>query len=100
MLALDVLLLAETGAIDDSEALQLRWEDVDRSVGEIHIKSAPGRRTKSGKSRTVPMTAGLHSAMRAHELGFRNGDVQRWAITVRLRSHPHLAILGRRPASA
>jgi site-specific recombinase XerD len=63
-----VLTLGETGGRCVSEALHLRWEDVDLAEGFIQIRSE-GRdkhRTKSGRSRYVPMTPRLHEAMREH----------------------------------
>jgi len=71
MLRLYVLLLAETGARAYSEALQLRWEDVDLSGGFMRIQSAPGRRTKTGRSRSVPMTMRLRAALGDHAARFR-----------------------------
>ncbi len=57
MLHLYVLILGETGARCESEALRLKWEDVDLEAGFIFIPSrAGGHRTKSGKGRWVPMT--------------------------------------------
>lgn len=71
MLRLYVLFLAETGCRSVSEGLGLRWEDVDIAGGFIHIQSAPGRRTKSGKSRWVPMTPRLRAAMQEHAATYR-----------------------------
>ncbi len=67
MLALYVLLLGETGMRCESEALRLRWEDVDLDEGFIQVVSGrDGHRTKGGRSRFVPMTARLLAAMREH----------------------------------
>ncbi len=71
MLHLYILLLADAGLRADSEALQLRWEDADFAGGFLHVKSAPGRRTKSGKSRSVPLTARLKAALQDHAARFR-----------------------------
>lgn len=72
MLRLYVLVLGETGARCNSEALWLRWEDVDLEGGFIHIRSGrDGHRTKSGRSRYVPMTRRLVEAMREHFASFR-----------------------------
>jgi integrase len=71
MLAFYILLLAETGVRSDSEALPLRWEDFDVASGFVRITSAPSRRTKSGKSRSVPMTARLKAAFQEHAARFR-----------------------------
>ena len=73
MLSLYVLLLGETGARCESEALYLRWEDVDFEGGGF-LKIASGRdghRTKSGKGRWVPMTPRLKQALRDHFAQFR-----------------------------
>lgn len=83
MLRLYVLVLAEAGVRAYSEALQLRWEDVDLSEGFLHIVSGrEGHRTKSGASRHVPMTARLVEAMREHFAAYRmktyNGRRSRW----------------------
>jgi len=71
MLRLYVLLLADTGVRSDSEALTLRWEDVDLAGGFLQVRSGPGRRTKSGKSRAVPLTARLRAALQDHAARFR-----------------------------
>lgn len=72
MLALFVLTLGETGARCESEVLWLRWEDVDLKDGFLQIVSGRnGHRTKSGKSRWVPMTAQLRVAMRQHFAAFK-----------------------------
>jgi site-specific recombinase XerD len=72
MLSLYVLLLGETGARCESEALHLRWEDVDLEGGFLKITSGrDGHRTKSGKGRWVPMTPRLKQAMRDHFARFR-----------------------------
>ncbi len=61
-----VLLLAETGARCESEALWIRWKDVDLSEGFVWIDSNNEHRTKSGEGRWVPLTHRLHAAMRQH----------------------------------
>jgi integrase len=72
MLRLYVLLLAETGCRAYSEALHLRWEDVDLPCGFLHIVSGrDGHRTKSGASRFVPLTARLRDALRDHAAAYR-----------------------------
>jgi integrase len=72
MLWLYVLTLGETGLRCDSEALWLRWEDVDLERGFLTVESVrKGRRTKSGRVRRVPMTARLRDAMREHMAAFR-----------------------------
>lgn len=71
MLSMYILLLAETGVRAYSEALHLQWEDIDLVGGFVHVKSATGRRTKSGKSRHVPMTPRLREALQSHAAQFR-----------------------------
>jgi integrase len=72
MVALYVLTLGETGVRCDSEALWLRWEDVDLERGFLTVESVrKGRRTKSGKSRKVPMTSRLRKAMAEHMAAYR-----------------------------
>jgi len=72
MLRFYVLLLGETGMRCESEALWLRWEDVDAEAGFIHVETVrKGRRTKSGKSRMVPMTPRLRKAYREHMAAHR-----------------------------
>ena len=72
MLSLYVITLGEAGLRCDSEALHLRWEDVDLEDGFLWISSSrEGHRTKSGKGRWVPMTPRLHKAMRDHFARFR-----------------------------
>lgn len=72
MLSLYILLLGETGARCESEALYLRWEDVDFEGRFLKIASGrDGHRTKSGKGRWVPMTPRLKQAMRDHFARFR-----------------------------
>ena len=72
MLWLYALTLGETGLRCDSEALWLRWEDVDLERGFLTVESVrKGRRTKSGKVRRVPMTQRLREAMRDHMAAYR-----------------------------
>lgn len=71
MLRLYILVLAETGCRSVSEALHLTWDDVDLTGGFVQLKSAPGRRTKSGKSRWTPMTPKLAEATREHFARYR-----------------------------
>jgi integrase len=72
MLWLYVLTLGETGARCQTEALRLKWEDVDLAGGFVKIVSGrDGHRTKSGKSRWVPLTPRLADAFRAHMARFR-----------------------------
>ena len=72
MLQLYVLVLGEGGLRSDTEALMLRWEDVDLEGGFIAATSGrDGHRTKSGKTRWVPMTPRLKAAMQAHFARYR-----------------------------
>jgi len=72
MLQLYVLVLGEAGLRSDSEALWLRWDDVDLEKGQLTVESVrKGRRTKSGRMRVVPMTRRLRDAMRGHFARFR-----------------------------
>lgn len=72
MLRLYVLVLGEAGLRCESEALWLRWEDVDLREGFLEIVSGRERhRTKGGRSRFVPMTPRLLEAMRAHFARYR-----------------------------
>ena len=62
-----VLVLGEAGLRCESEALWLRWEDVRLDEGAIRVTSGrEGHRTKSGKSRHVPMTPRLVAGARVH----------------------------------
>jgi len=90
MLSLYVLVLGETGVRCDSEALWLRWEDVDLERGFVTVESVrKGRRTKSGKSRKVPMTPRLRKAMAEHMAAYRlrtyDGERTRWVFHHELR---------------
>lgn len=79
MVRLYVLVLGETGARDESEALWLRWEDVDFERGFVAIVSGrDGHRTKSGRSRVVPITASLRAALKEHFAAFRFSSDSPW----------------------
>lgn len=83
MLHTYVLVLGETGVRCNSEALWLRWQDVDFERGFLTVESVrKGRRTKSGKSRKVPMTRRLREALQEHAATFRlamyNGERSPW----------------------
>src|SRR5437899_293318 len=78
-LRLYALVLGETGARDESEALWLRWEDVDLEGGFLRIVSGRnGHRTKSGKDRWTPMTPTLVAAMRDHFAAHRLSGRSEW----------------------
>ena len=82
MIWIYALFLGETGARSMSEALWVRWEDVDLTEGWIRIvQGRDQHRTKTGRGRDVPMTKRLHKAMcqhfakyRFHEYERRDGD--------------------------
>ncbi|HSH75079.1 MAG TPA: tyrosine-type recombinase/integrase, partial [Longimicrobiales bacterium] len=58
-----------------SEALWLRWDDVDLEDGFLRVESVrKGRRTKSGKIRYVPLTDRLRSTLRSHFARYRFND--------------------------
>lgn len=79
ILRLYVLVLGETGARDESEALWIRWEDVDLDGGFLRIASGrDGHRTKSGKERWTPMTSALVAAMREHFAAHRLSGRSEW----------------------
>lgn len=72
MLHAYVLVLGEAGLRCESEALWLRWQDLDFEAGFLTVAGArKGVRTKSGKSRKVPMTRRLREALRNHAARFR-----------------------------
>lgn len=72
MLWLYLLLLSETGLRSASEALHLRWEDIDLQEGFLQVRSGrDGHRTKTGKSRWVPLTPRLRAALQEHAARFR-----------------------------
>lgn len=67
-----VLVLGEAGLRCESEALWLRWQDVDLERRFLTVESVrKGRRTKSGKSRKVPLTHRLREALRDHAARYR-----------------------------
>jgi integrase len=55
-------LLASLAGLRVSEALALRWQDVDFASGLLHV---PGTKTAASKQ-SVPMTADLAAELRAH----------------------------------
>lgn len=72
MLTLYVVVLAEGGLRSTSEALWLRWEDVDLEEGFLQVVSGRhDHRTKSGEGRWIPMTRRLREAMREHFARYR-----------------------------
>jgi site-specific recombinase XerD len=75
MLHFYLVLLAEAGLRAKTEALWLRWADVDLEAGFLRIKSGKRHRgehqTKTRRARSVPMTAALVRAYRAHAAAYR-----------------------------
>lgn len=72
MVRLFVLMCAETGARCESEALWVRWTDVDLEGGYLTIESGrDGHRTKGGRSRSTPLTPRLIAALRDHFAAYR-----------------------------
>ncbi|CAN5296233.1 site-specific integrase [soil metagenome] len=72
MVRLYVLFNGEAGTRCESEALWLRWEDVDLEKGFVAIVSGrAGHRTKGGRSRHVPLTPRLRAALREHFARYR-----------------------------
>ncbi|GIW51202.1 MAG: integrase [Gemmatimonadales bacterium] len=67
-----VLFCGETGARCESEALWVKWEDVDLEAGFVTIVSGrDGHRVKGGKTRYVPLTPRLKEALREHFARYR-----------------------------
>jgi len=56
-------LLANTG-MRRTEAMQLRWDQVDRLGGHIQVLSTEDERTKSGRWRQIPLSEAAQSALR------------------------------------
>lgn len=72
LLYLYVLTLGETGARCESEVLWTQWEDVDLEEGFLQVVTGRnGHRTKSGKSRWVPMSPRLTAAVKQHFARYR-----------------------------
>ncbi len=96
MVQLYVLLLGETGARSESEALWLKWEDIDLEGGFVKIVSGrDDHRTKSGRSRHVPLTDRLKQALKEHFAAYRFGGSPWVFHHTRLRpsSAPAIALL-------
>lgn len=94
MLELWALVMGEAGLRAYSEALHLTWEDVDLEGGFLRVVSGrDGHRTKSGKSRWVPMTPRLRKAMREHFARARfavyDGRRTRWLFHHTTSREPH-----------
>jgi len=75
MAQLYVLAVGEGGFRNESEALWLRWEDLDLDDGFIHIASGrDGHDTKRHKSRHVPVSARLAAALEEHRARYRHAE--------------------------
>lgn len=73
MARLYMLAVGEGGFRNESEALWLRWEDVDLDDGFAHVVTGrDGHHTKRRKSRYVPLTPRLAEALRAHMARYRD----------------------------
>lgn len=73
MLAMYALLLCETGMRCESEALWLQWKDIEFEGTPAAIKVVSGRaghHTKTRRTRWVPITPRLWSALRKHKLQY------------------------------
>lgn len=72
MLRAYVLVLGETGLRCESEALWLQWEDLNFDNGFVAVRSGrDDHRTKSGRTRMVPMTPVLRQALVEHRLRYQ-----------------------------
>jgi len=79
MLYLFVLTCADTAMRPNSEALWLRWEDVDLREGIVRIVSGrDGHTTKTRTSRTLPLTPRLAAAFRHHAAAYRLAGGSPW----------------------
>jgi len=64
-----VIVVAEGGLRNESEALWLRWEDVDFEAGFLHVGATHA--TKTGRDRHVPLSPRLATALKQHFARFR-----------------------------
>lgn len=72
MLRTYVLVLGETGLRCDSEALWIRWKDLDFGSRLLKVEGVrKGRRTKSGRSRMDPLTDRLTATLKEHAANYR-----------------------------
>src|SRR5690242_5338653 len=82
MLRTYVIKLGEVGLRCESEALHLRWRDVDRQNGFLWVASGREHRTKTGCGRHGPLTTRLASSLREHQLRFKaatySGKTSEW----------------------
>lgn len=64
--------LNEAGLRCDSEALWLQWEDLDFDANRVHVVNGRGgHKVKGKRSRKVPMTERLRTALLAHTMRYR-----------------------------
>lgn len=85
MLAMFVLLLGETGARCESEALKLRWEDVDLDAGFLWIAESQ-RRPHEKRKGTLGAADAATSGRAAGAL--RPVSLRRLAVAVSSRDYP------------
>lgn len=79
MLSLFVRVGAEAGLRPNSETLWLRWEDVDLKRRTLRVVSGrDGHRTKTGRSRTLPLSEALVAAFRDHAARYRLAGGSPW----------------------
>jgi len=64
-----VTVVAEGGLRNESEALWLRWEDVDFEAAFVHVGAS--HPTKTGRDRHVPLSPRLATALKQHFARFR-----------------------------
>ena len=82
MLTTYVTLLGEAGLRCESEALWVKWTDVDFDTGFVAVVSGEEHATKTRRTRAVPMTRALTTALREHFRRYRfaqyNGVPTEW----------------------
>jgi len=79
MLHLFILTCSELALRPNSEALWLRWEDVDFRQARLKVVSGrDGHRTKTGKSRVLPLSSRMLDALRAHFAAYRMNGGSPW----------------------
>ena len=79
MLHLFVLTCSELALRPNSEAPWLRWEDVDFRTARLKVVSGrDGHRTKTGKSRVLPLSTRMLDALRAHFASYRMNGGSPW----------------------
>lgn len=89
MLRTFILLAGEAG-LRRSEALDLRWADVDLRDGFLEVvHGRDGRTTKGKRSRAVPMTSRLRRELRDHAARFRLDGTGSAHLLHHVRSRPN-----------